>query len=154
MNLPIQMVLNLLNVYRIKLVAGKKAIPAGIALAASGLILSLTNPSLDDYRTFWGDQLIDISTKEFCFNSDIPLIVRLLVEECPRKISRQRPFFEALAGKSTKRINLGLCSFYITKFGGQKILPNLQLPSYKATTFAALGRFMTFNVESDQGRLD
>ena len=147
------MVLNRLNVYRIKLVTSRKVVSGSILVAGLGGMLLFTNPSLEEYRTSVADQLVDISTKELCFNPDIPLIVRLLVDDCPMLVSKQRSLFEELAGQFTKRINLGICSIYITKFGGQKILPNLQLPSYKTITFAAYGRFMILKVHMDQGSL-
>jgi hypothetical protein len=43
--------------------------------------------------------------------------------------------------QNSSRLNLGLISIYRTGLGGQRLLPQLQLPRYEAVTVAAAGQF-------------
>ena len=46
-----------------------------------------------------------------------------------------------IALQNSSRLNLGLISIYRTGLGGQRLLPQLQLPRYEAVTVAAAGQF-------------
>ena len=116
------------------------------ALAASAVAggLVLTNPGPSAFEDFAADQLVDLLTRDLCSEGGLPIIMRVVVHDCPGLVRSQRTPLGAWARQATRRRNFGLFSLYSTNLGGQ-LLAQWQIPRYKATTLAAAGRFVLLN---------
>ncbi len=71
---------------------------AGGIAAVGVLSLVVSNPSLEDYQTHAGDQLVRLGTKELCDEPTLPMVLRLWIRNCPELIASQRDALAALAG--------------------------------------------------------
>ncbi|HGY5532636.1 MAG TPA: DUF4359 domain-containing protein [Prochlorococcus sp.] len=124
-----------------------------MAIAGCGALLVWTNPSMEDYSEYAGEQLVEIVTEEVCERQGMPMVLRLWIRNCPELIAAQKQTLASIAGQFTTRRNLGLGSIYTTKFDGQDFLPKMHLPSYTVTTLAGAGQFLTIKARinpSDQ----
>jgi hypothetical protein len=122
------------------------------ALAASTVVggLVLTNPGPEAFEDFAADQLVDLLTRDLCSDGGLPMLMRVVVHDCPGLVRSQRTPLGAWARQGTRRRNFGLFSLYTTNLGGQQ-LAQWQIPRYKATTLAAAGRFVVLRTGRQQG---
>jgi len=109
---------------------------------AGGLVL--TNPGPAAFEDFAADELVDLLTRDLCSEGGLPMVMRVVVHDCPGLVRSQRTPLGAWARQGTRRRNFGLFSLYSTNLGGQQ-LAQWQIPRYKATTLAAAGRFVVLN---------
>ena len=114
------------------------AAAAGVAVVA----LAVTNPGTDDFEAFAGDQLVRAASRELCGSGSLPLIARLVIQDCPQLVASQRKVLGQLAAASSRRYNAGLFSVYTTELGGQTLLPGLTIPRYRAVTLGGAGQFL------------
>jgi len=119
-----------------------------VAGGVSGVALVFTNPGLDEFESFAGDQLAELAVEEVCVNR-LPMPLKLAIQNCPELIRSQHKVLGDLARRSTGRQNFGLFSLYRTQIGGPSVLPFLELPVYRVLTVAAAGRFKILNTSSD-----
>ncbi|WP_342626208.1 MULTISPECIES: DUF4359 domain-containing protein [unclassified Prochlorococcus] len=117
-------------------------------------MLVWTNPSMEDYSDYAGDQLVELATEELCEQKGLPMVLRLWIRNCPELIAAQQPVLASVAGEFTTRLNFGLGSIYTTKLDGRNLLPKMRLPSYTATTIAGAGRFLTIQTRTDPGNVE
>lgn len=119
----------------------------GAALAAgAGLVFS--NPTPAEFELYAGERLVDLITSEICADEGLPMLLRLVVQDCPELVHSQRKLLGSLAAANTRRLNLGLFSLYETDVGGQELLPSLHLPRYHVTTLAGAGQFLQLEATS------
>ncbi len=111
--------------------------------ASSAAILAWTNPSPEDYKVHAGEQLVVFATRELCDGDGLTMMFRLLIRNCPELVASQQGALGDLAGRFTTRWNALVFSIYITRIGGQELLPGLRLPSAEVVTLAGAGRFFT-----------
>ena len=78
----------------------------------------------------------------------LPLVVNLLVENCPRLFRSQREALGDLALQLSQRRNFGLFSFYTTTVGTSGLLAKLSVPSYSLETLAVAGQFIVLRAEA------
>ena len=114
------------------------AAAAGVAVVA----LAVTNPGTDDFETFAGNQLVRAASRELCGSGSLPLIARLVIQDCPQLVASQRKVLGQLAAASSRRYNAGLFSVYTTELGGQTLLPGLTIPRYRAVTLGGAGQLL------------
>ena len=114
------------------------AAAAGVAVVA----LAVTNPGTDDFEAFAGDQLVRAASRELCGSGSLPLIARLVIQDCPQLVASQRKVLGQLAAASSRRYNAGLFSVYTTELGGQTLLPGLTIPRYRAVTLGGVGQLL------------
>ena len=114
------------------------AAAAGVAVVA----LAVTNPGTDDFEAFAGDQLVRAASRELCGSGSLPLIARLVIQDCPQLVASQRKVLGQLAAASSRRYNAGLFSLYTTELGGQTLLPGLTIPRYRAVTLGGAGQLL------------
>jgi len=114
------------------------AAAAGVAVVA----LAVTNPGTDDFEAFAGDQLVRAASRELCGSGSLPLIARLVIQDCPQLVASQRKVLGQLAAASSRRYNAGLFSIYTTELGGQTLLPGLTIPRYRAVTLGGAGQLL------------
>ena len=114
------------------------AAAAGVAVVA----LAVTNPGTDDFEAFAGDQLVRAASRELCGSGSLPLIARLVIQDCPQLVASQRKVLGQLAAASSRRYNAGLFSIYKTELGGQTLLPGLTIPRYRAVTLGGAGQLL------------
>ena len=114
------------------------AAAAGVAVVA----LAVTNPGTDDFEAFAGDQLVRAASRELCGSGSLPLIARLVIQDCPQLVASQRTVLGQLAAASSRRYNAGLFSVYTTELGGQTLLPGLTIPRYRAVTLGGAGQLL------------
>ena len=114
------------------------AAAAGVAVVA----LAVTNPGTDDFEAFAGDQLVRAASRELCGSGSLPLIARLVIQDCPQLVASQRTVLGQLAAASSRRYNAGLFSIYTTELGGQTLLPGLTIPRYRAVTLGGAGQLL------------
>ena len=114
------------------------AASAGVAVVA----LAVTNPGTDDFEAFAGDQLVRAASRELCGSGSLPLIARLVIQDCPQLVASQRKVLGQLAAASSRRYNAGLFSVYTTELGGQTLLPGLTIPRYRAVTLGGAGQLL------------
>jgi hypothetical protein len=123
----------------------------GIALAAAASTtgLAFTNPEPKEFESFAADQLTQLLSSELCDNDGLPMLMRLMIRDCPALVASQHPALGRLALAHTRRRNLGLLSLYSTAIGGQSLFAGLRVPRYRATTLALAGRFWMVHSEED-----
>ncbi|MFM7311983.1 MAG: DUF4359 domain-containing protein [Cyanobium sp.] len=117
-------------------------LPWAAALVGLGGGLALTNPGPAAFEEFAGARLATLLREELCQGDGLPLMLRLVIENCPALVDSQRPLLGRLARLQSRRRNLGLLSLYSTSLGGQKLLPQWSLPRYSALTLAIAGQFV------------
>lgn len=116
----------------------------GWLLAAGGIALGLfaTNPAPEAFAEFAAQRLSALIREELCHHDGLPLMLRLVIQDCPGLVESQRPLLGRLALLHTQRRNLLLFSLYRTELGGQTLRPDWRLPRYHALTLAAAGQFL------------
>ena len=120
-----------------------------MVVLGSTAALVLTNPSLQDYQAYAGDQLVELATQELCGHQGLPMVLRLWVKDCPALVAQQKATLGFLAAQATTQRNFGVMSVFTTQVGGQQLLPALQLPRYRVTTLGLVGQFVTIEARSD-----
>ncbi len=115
------------------------------------LLLSLTNPTTDDYKDYAGRKLVVILTQELCNQKGFSLSLNLVIDNCSNLISAQQIPLSQFAGRYSKRLNLGLFSIFSTKFGGKDLSPMIDLAYVDVKTFAIAGKFISVNRVSYKG---
>ncbi|WP_295475084.1 DUF4359 domain-containing protein [Synechococcus sp. UW140] len=119
--------------------------PLGFLLVGVGVLLAITNPGPTEFQEFAGKKLAEEAVAEFCKPGGLPMVVQLVVQNCPELIRAQQKPLGALASQFSKRINLGLFSFYSTEVAGAQLLPQLALPGYELKTIAVAGNFLVIS---------
>jgi hypothetical protein len=114
----------------------------GLLLGGLGVGLALTNPGPAAFEEFAAGRLAALLREELCREDGLPLMLRLVIQDCPAMVESQRPVLGRLAAVQTRRRNLGLLSLYSTSLGGQQVLLRWRLPHYEALTLAVAGRFV------------
>ena len=115
--------------------------------------LAFTNPGPEAFEDFAGAHLASLLQRELCRQDALPLMLQLVIENCPALVNSQRSVLGRLARLGTRRRNLLLFSLYSTSLGGQKLLPQWQLPRYTALTLAVAGQFLVLRTsETDPDR--
>ena len=121
-------------------------------IAAAGLLsLVVSNPSLEDYQAYAGDQLVRLGNKELCNEPTLPMVLRLWIRNCPELIASQRDALAALAAQFTTRRNLVVASLYSTQMEGKELLPGLRLPGFEVLSLGVAGRFVIFSTDASNG---
>lgn len=121
----------------------------GLLLGALGAGLVLTNPGPAAFEEFAAERLAALLREELCRQDGLPLMLRLVVQDCPAMVESQRVVLGRLAALQTRRRNLGLFSLYSTNLGGQRVLPRWRLPHYEALTLAVAGRFVVLRASEN-----
>lgn len=114
----------------------------GLLLGALAAGLALTNPGPAAFEEFAAGRLTALLRRELCQEDGLPLMLRLVIQNCPALVEAQTPALGRLAALQTRRRNLGLLSLYSTALGGQQLLPSWRVPRYEALTLAVAGRFV------------
>ena len=118
-----------------------------LLLPVAGALLFISNPGPKDFADFAGRELSERGIQEFCRDGVLPLVVNLLVENCPRLFRDQREALGDLALDLSQRRNFGLFSFYTTTVGTTGLLAKLSVPSYSLETLAVAGQFIVLRAE-------
>ena len=121
---------------------------AALAVVGGGIGLASTNPGPDQFQDFAGEQLTTLLIDELCSDGGLPIMLRLVVSNCPELISSQRQALGHLAALHSQRINFGVMSTYHTKLGGQQVIPSWTLPRFQAITLAIAGQFLLIQAET------
>jgi hypothetical protein len=115
----------------------------GLTAVSAGLIgLFVTNPGPAAFEEFAGEKLADLASEELCSYDSLPLLARLLIQNCPELVRSQRKILGRLARERSRRYNFGVLSIYDTRLGGDPVLPTWRLPTYEAVILAAAGHFV------------
>jgi len=123
----------------------------GIAVLLLGGALVATNPGEQEFEAFAGEQLVQLADKELCSNGGLPMVARLLIQNCSELIQSQQAALGQLALAGSRRTNAGLFSLYSTQLGGQTLLPGLTLPRYSVLTLGAAGQLLMLSASSHGG---
>lgn len=125
-------------------------------LAAGGLALGLgvTNPGPEAFSDFAGERLSGLIREELCRADGLPLMLQLVIEDCPALVEAQRPLLGRLALQHSRRRNLILFSLYSTGLGGQRLGSIWRLPRYEALTVAVAGQFLVLRSSEIGGAAD
>jgi hypothetical protein len=113
--------------------------------------LAWSNPPPSEFEEFAADQLVDLAVKEVCGPQGLPMLLQLVVQDCPKVMLSQRQTLGSLARQASQRWNFGLFSLYRTDLGGQAVLPGFSVPRYRALTLAGAGQFVVLRTSSDPG---
>ena len=113
-----------------------------LAAVAVGFGLASTNPGRSRFEEFAGEQLSEVIIREICLQGNLSTLLRLMLPNCMVMVRQQQPVLGQLAWAQTRRLNFGLFSLFFTELGGQRLLPNLRLPVYRATSFGAAGQML------------
>lgn len=122
------------------------ALGAIAVVAAGGL--ALTNPGPNDLEDFAGLHLVEVIEGEICHKPSLPLMLQMVLQDCPSLVRSQEQVLGRLAREHSNRLNFGLLSVYRTSFGGQQLLETLRLPRYTVTTLAAAGHFVVLKTST------
>jgi hypothetical protein len=133
---------------RLKGVSG----PWGWCLAAAllGGALVATNPDEQDFEDFAGERLVLLADAELCDQGGLPMVARLLIQNCSELVQGQRAVLGRLALQGSRRINAGVFSLYNTEIGGQTLLPGLRLPRYRILTLGVAGQLVMLQASADE----
>lgn len=128
---------------------------AGILVAGAVVAgLTITNPGPAEFEAFAAERLTEVITEELCSDDGLPMMMRLIIPDCPGLVGAQHAVLGRLARQHTRRRNLMVMSVYMTDLGGQQVLPGWRLPRYSAVTLAAAGRFLlVHSEETDPGAI-
>ena len=113
-----------------------------LATLAVALGLAGTNPGRARFEEFAAEQLSEVIIREICLQGNLSTLLRLMLPNCMVMVRQQQPVLGQLAWAQTRRLNFGLFSLFFTELGGQRLLPNLRLPVYRATSFGAAGQML------------
>tara|TARA_B100001939_G_scaffold293308_1_gene265833 strand:+ start:81 stop:467 length:387 start_codon:yes stop_codon:yes gene_type:complete len=119
-----------------------------LLVPAAGALLWIGNPGPRDFADFAGRELSERGIEEFCRDGVLPLMVNLLVENCPRLFRTQREALGDLALQLSQRRNFGFFSLYTTEVGTSGLLAQLPLPRYSLETLAVAGQFIVLRAET------
>ncbi|MCJ2541508.1 DUF4359 domain-containing protein [Synechococcus bigranulatus str. 'Rupite'] len=118
---------------------------SGFILAAGITTLVLTNPTLEEYGAYAGEQLAAYVTQEYC--AQIPAFLNSLIGECQALVQELQPELKALFIRQTRRQNFGIFSLYTTDLSLLNLGPlGGSLPTYRFATLAGAGRFYTYEI--------
>ena len=120
-------------------------------ISAAVATLAWSNPPPRDFEDFAADQLVSLAVKEVCGPQGLPMLLQLVVQDCPKLMLSQRQALGSLASQASQRWNFGLFSLYRTDLGGPTGLPGFSLPRYRALTLAGAGQFLVLQTDSDPG---
>ena len=126
--------------------------PWGWCLAAAllGGALVATNPDEQDFEDFAGERLVLLADAELCDQGGLPMVARLLIQNCSELVQGQRAVLGRLALQGSRRINAGVFSLYNTEIGGQTLLPGLRLPRYRILTLGVAGQLVMLHASADE----
>ena len=126
--------------------------PWGWCLAAAllGGALVATNPDEQDFEDFAGERLVLLADAELCDQGGLPMVARLLIQNCSELVQGQRAVLGRLALQGSRRINAGVFSLYNTEIGGQALLPGLRLPRYRILTLGVAGQLVMLQASADE----
>lgn len=130
-------------------VLSRDAIGWGLLLGALAAGLAFTNPGPAAFEEYAAGRLTALLRDELCRENGLPLMLRLVIQDCPAVVEAQRPVLGRLAALQTRRRNLILLSLYSSDLGGQQLLPSWRLPRYKALTLAVAGRFVVLRASEN-----
>ncbi|KEF42848.1 MAG: hypothetical protein ER33_02980 [Cyanobium sp. CACIAM 14] len=123
----------------------------GLTAVAAGVIgLIVTNPGPAAFEEFAAEKLTEVATEELCRKEDLPLLARLLIQNCPQLVRSQRKVLGRLAREHSRRYNFGLLSLYGTRLGGEQVLPHWRIPRYDALTLGVAGQFLLLTAGESQ----
>ncbi|MEN9230175.1 MAG: DUF4359 domain-containing protein [Thermostichus sp. DG02_5_bins_236] len=118
---------------------------SGLILAAGVTTLALTNPTLEEYGAYAGEQLTAYATQEYC--AQIPAFLNSLIGECQALVQELQPELEALFIHQTHRQNYLVFSLYTTDLSLLNLSSlGISLPTYHFATLAVAGRFYTYEI--------
>lgn len=112
--------------------------------------LVVTNPGPEAFEDYAAERLVDLAIEEVCRPAAMPMLLRLVVRNCGELVRSQRQVFGRLVAHHSRRINFGIASLYLTRLGGQQVLPDWRIPIYSVTTLAAAGQFVTLSSEQQR----
>ena len=104
-----------------------------------------------NYEEHAGTMLVELASAEFCDQGQMPMLLQLVLRDCPGLIASQEQTLSALAGRFSTRWNFGLGSVYHLSMGGQQLLPGLQLPTVDVLTLGFAGQFVPLRVSTSDG---
>jgi len=119
-----------------------------VVLVAGAVGLASTNPGPDAFEEFAGDQLTRLLTEELCEPDGLPMVLRLVIRDCPSMVRSQRRILGRVALEHTRRRNLWVATLYRTDLGGQELMGSWRLPHYHALTLAAAGQFVLLRTDT------
>jgi hypothetical protein len=119
-----------------------------VLLPAAGALLFASNPGPKEFADFAGREISERGIQEFCRDGVLPLMMNLLVENCPRLFRDQREAFGDLALQLSQRRNFGFFSLYKTEVGSTGLLAKLSVPSYSLETLGVAGQFIVLRAET------
>ena len=120
-----------------------------VALLMGGALVA-TNPDERDFEAFAGEQLVALADQELCSNNGLPMVARLLIQNCSELIQGQQAVLGQLAAAASRRTNAGFFSLYSTQIGGQTLLPGLTLPRYQILTLGVAGQLLLLRASTHE----
>ena len=93
-------------------------------ISAAVATLAWSNPPPRDFEDFAADQLVNLAVKDVCGPQGLPMLLQLVVQDCPKLMLSQRQALGSLA---------------------------LALPRYRALTLAGAGQFLILQTDSGPG---
>lgn len=115
------------------------AIAAGL-VAATGVIMALTNPKQEAYETFATGALIDYAGENLC--PKVPIIGKA---QCETLLSTNRSEIKRFIAKGSERRNYFFFSIYVTDLS-----ISTWLPSYHFETLGIFGKFFVMQAKEDR----
>lgn len=121
-----------------------------LAAVALGGALVATNPDEQDFEAFAGERLVRLAAEELCDQGGLPMVARLLIQNCSELVLGQQVVLGQLALQGSRRLNAGVFSLYSTQLGGQTLLPGLRLPRYRVLTLGVAGHLVMLQAGRDE----
>jgi len=120
-----------------------------LAAVALGGALVATNPDEQDFEEFAGERLVRLVDEELCDQGGLPMVARLLIQNCSELVQGQQRVLGSLALQGSTRTNAGLFSLYSTRIGGMDLMPGLSVPRYRALTLAGAGQLVVLQTGTE-----
>ena len=107
--------------------------------------LAVTNPGPQAFEEFAAGRLSTLLRKELCQGDSLPMMLRLVIRDCPALVASQRGPLGRIALEHSRRTNLGVLSLYTTELGGQRLFGSWSIPLYRSLTLALAGQFLVLH---------
>ena len=104
--------------------------------------LAMTNPGPRAFEEFAAERLSLLLRKGLCHGDSLPLVLRLVIRDCPALVASAQVPLGRLALEHSRRTNLGVLSLYRTELGGQRLFGTWSIPLYRSLTLGLAGQFL------------
>ncbi|MDB9372947.1 DUF4359 domain-containing protein [Nodularia sphaerocarpa] len=117
------------------------ACTGAVGLAALGVAMATTNPSVGEYEDYAAQRLTDYLKQDVC-QKTTNFLENLIKSQCQNLVDQATPQMREILGRSTQQQNFVIFSVYKTDLKLSSFIP-----IYKFETVGAFNNFYTYTAE-------